>query len=132
MAQHVSVHWKVEAGSNTKPLDHLAEATRGERRATLRDKDKRGCRILFPLEAAQHPQLTSGEWMRSRLAVLDAGDVQFAAIKVDTLPAQPRRLRRAQPMPKCDQDHGRVAVPMPVAGSGLDQALDLPLGQVFT
>ena len=34
-------------------------------------------------------------------------------------------------MPEADQDHGAVALPVAVALGGLDQLLDLALGQVF-
>jgi hypothetical protein len=35
-------------------------------------------------------------------------------------------------VPKGDQDHGRIAVTVPITFGSLDQLLDLSFGQVFT
>jgi hypothetical protein len=48
-----------------------------------------------------------------------------------TLPAQPCHFGGAQAMAERHEDHGSVAVPLAVVGSGLYKPLDLGLGQVF-
>ena len=62
-------------------------------------------------------------------AVLDPADVQHRAGEVDLVPAQVADLGRAQSMPEGQQDHGGVAVAVPVAPGGFDQRLDLADGE---
>ena len=70
--------------------------------------------------------------MSSRFTAFDPADMQLAAIEIDGLPAQPRHLGGTEPVAERHQDHGRVAMAMPVGAGGLDQPFDLALGQIFT
>ena len=69
--------------------------------------------------------------MRRRRAALDPADVQRGAVEVDLIPAQVHQLAHPQAMAIGDQDHGGIAVAPAVALGGLDQLLDLGLGQVL-
>jgi hypothetical protein len=51
--------------------------------------------------------------------------------KIDLIPAERAQLGDAQPVAVGDQDHGGIAVPVPVLPCGADQALDFSGGQVF-
>ena len=51
--------------------------------------------------------------------------------EVDLIPAQRAKLGGAQAVPEGKQDHGRIAMTVPVVACGLDQALDFGLGQIF-
>jgi hypothetical protein len=51
--------------------------------------------------------------------------VERRAVEVDLVPAQIADLGRPEAMPEGDQDHGGVAVTVPVALGGLDQTFDL-------
>jgi hypothetical protein len=63
--------------------------------------------------------------MRRRRAVLDPMNVQDRLIKVCLLPTKIDKLGRAEPVPESYQDHGRVAVALPIGLGRLDEALDL-------
>ena len=52
-------------------------------------------------------------------------------MKMHLVPAQVAQLRRPQAVPVGDQDHGGVAVAVAVGLGGLDQLLDLGLGQML-
>ena len=51
--------------------------------------------------------------------------------EVDLIPAQRAKLGGPQAVPEGEQDHGRIAMTVPVAARGLDQALDFGLDQIF-
>jgi hypothetical protein len=51
--------------------------------------------------------------------------------EIDLLPTQGAQLGRSQPMPVGKQDHGRIAMPVPVPARRLHQPLDLSLGEVL-
>src|SRR5262249_26975722 len=64
-------------------------------------------------------------------AVLDAVNVQAALGKFDLLPLQVADLRGSQAVPVGNQDHGRVAMPIPAMLAGaVHQPVDLALGEV--
>jgi hypothetical protein len=58
--------------------------------------------------------------------------VEHGAFEVDLVPAKIAHLGRAQTMRERQQDHGGVAVTVPVAVGGLDQLRDLVAGQVLS
>ena len=58
-------------------------------------------------------------------------DVQDGRFKLDLLPAQPDEFTRPQPVTERNQDHGRIAMPVPVGFGGFDEPLDFPFGQMF-
>jgi hypothetical protein len=52
--------------------------------------------------------------------------------KIDHIPSQRARLRRPQPMPKPNEHHRRVAMPVPTAiVRGLHEQLDFLDGEIF-
>jgi hypothetical protein len=51
----------------------------------------------------------------SRRPVLETPHVHEPAFRIDLIPAERAQLRRPQPMPVRDEDHRRVAVPIPPA-----------------
>ena len=53
-------------------------------------------------------------------------------IEIDGVPTQRHQFDGAQPMPIGDQHHGRVAMTVAIIAGGLDQSLDLGLGEVLT
>jgi hypothetical protein len=63
--------------------------------------------------------------MRARGAVLDPADMEHAAFEIDLIPTKVADLGRPQPVPEGEQDHGGVAVTVPVALGRLDQLPDL-------
>ena len=64
-------------------------------------------------------------------AVFAPVHVQTSMIEVNRIPAERHQFGRAEAMAISDQDHGRVAMPMPVVTSRCDQLLDLFGGQVL-
>ena len=62
--------------------------------------------------------------MHARHSILDAGDMQAAVRQVDLVPSQGAQLRSSQPVPKGQQDHSRIPVPIAVVGSSLDARCD--------
>src|SRR3954451_22899419 len=57
-------------------------------------------------------------------AGVDPPDVREPVLEVDLIPAERTQLGDAQPMAVSDQDHGGIAVAVPVLPCGGDQALD--------
>ena len=57
--------------------------------------------------------------------------MQNTALEVDLIPAQGDKLGGPQAVPEGNEDHRRIAVAPAVGPGGLDQALDLSLGQVL-
>jgi hypothetical protein len=96
----------------------------------LADEHERRRRALA-LEPAQSAQLIALDRMRARGAVLYPADVEHRAVEVDLVPAKVADLSRSQAVPVGQQDHGGVAVTVPVAPSGLGQRLDLVRGEVL-
>jgi hypothetical protein len=54
--------------------------------------------------------------------------MQDRSVEVDLLPAQIDNLARTQSMPKCEEDHERVAMAPTIALRCLDELLDLSQG----
>ena len=57
--------------------------------------------------------------------------MQNTALEVDLIPAQGDKLGGPQAVPEGNEDHRRIAVAPAVGPGGLDQPLDLSLGQVL-
>ena len=51
---------------------------------------------------------------------------------IAVVPAQRHQLRSPETMAVSDQDRRRVPMPRAVLLGGLDEALDLPVGEIFT
>jgi hypothetical protein len=86
---------------------------------------------LSTLEPAQRAQLVALKRMRARGAVLDPAHVEHRAIEVHLVPAEVADFGIPQPMPKRNQDHGRVSMAATVGLGGIDQGLDLAGRQVL-
>src|SRR6266513_6276466 len=65
-------------------------------------------------------------------AILRPGHMQPAVREVHLLPSQGAKLRRTQPVPESQQNHGRVPVPIAVVTGCLHEPLDFLLREVFT
>jgi len=69
--------------------------------------------------------------MHTRQPLLDPANVQHGiAAQFDLFPAQIDKLGGAQPVPKSHKDHGGVTKAVAIIPSGLDQPVNLGLGQV--
>jgi len=87
--------------------------------------------LLLSLEAAQCAQFGAGQRVDRGYPALQPLDVQPAVGQIDLLPSQRAQFGCPQPVSECQQDHGGVAVSVPVVYGYLHQALDLPLGEVL-
>jgi hypothetical protein len=56
--------------------------------------------------------------------------MQTTSIKLDLMPLQVADFGSPQPMTIGDQDHGGIAMTMPIALGGFDQSLNLALGEI--
>jgi hypothetical protein len=83
------------------------------------------------LKAPQRAQLGAGERMRARRPALDPADVKVGRLEVDLIPTQVDQLGNPETVPECDENHCAVPMARPILLCGLDQALDLGLGQVL-
>ena len=70
--------------------------------------------------------------MRSRCSTFGAADVKGRGLKLHVCPLQFTELTGTQPVPKRNQDHGRVPVAVAVVLSCRNQLLDFALGQMLT
>src|SRR5262245_18261410 len=64
-------------------------------------------------------------------AILAPADVQDGHLELDLLPAQVTELSRSQAMAEGQTEHRAVPMALPIALGGLDQKLDLVLGEVL-
>ena len=71
------------------------------------------------------------EGMRGRRAALRSPHMQPRPGVIDLLPPQIDQFRSPQAMPKGQQDHGGIAVPLAVATGRIHQLLDFGLSQVL-
>lgn len=65
-------------------------------------------------------------------ATLGSAHMQPASIELDLMPFQVAHLRSPQAVAIGNEDHGGIAMPMPVALGSLDQLPNLTLGKVAT
>ena len=125
------MHLERQPGLLACPLDQPIEAFPIERCAALVDEDEGRLRVLLLLQFPQRSQLGTADLVRGRLTVLLAADVHRSSPEVDRIPGQLAQLGSPQTMPIGDQDHGRATMTVAITFGGLDQPLDLGLGQVL-
>src|SRR5262249_4846266 len=66
------------------------------------------------------------------ISALSPAYMQAPSGEVDIVPAQRHQLRGPEPMAVSDQDSRGVPMPRAVLLGGLDEALDLSVGEIFT
>ena len=79
-----------------------------------------GLGLGLALEAAQRTKLATGDWLRAGRAALATGYMQNAALEVDLIPAQADKLGGSQAVPEGNEDHRRIAMPVPVIPGSRD------------
>ena len=121
MAEHVRVGLERKTTGLGGPFNHPGEAGRRERGTSFADEDE-GRRFALPLESPQGPKFITPERMSAGGSILDPADVEDGGAELDLIPAQVAQFGRSQPVPEGDQDHGGVAVPVPVCLGGRDQS----------
>jgi hypothetical protein len=131
MPQHVGMHEEREFRSRTHPGNHALISGYGQRRATLRDEDVWG-RWDFAQELAQRAAFPRRYRMHAGVPALGPADMQAPGGEVDVVPAQCHQLRGPEAVAVSDQDSGGVPMPRAVLLGGLDEPLDLPVGEIFT
>lgn len=80
----------------------------------------------------QLTQLPAGQRVRAWHAVLDPADVQGRGLKVDLLPTEVDDFGRSEAVPVSQKHYESVALTLTVLSGGLDQALHLGMGEVFS
>jgi hypothetical protein len=116
-------------GFNASPLDQFSQASDCEWCTALRNEDKR--RLGLTPQGPQCSQLIAQQRMRCGCPTLGSAEVKAAGLKFNVAPLQPTNLTGSEPMPKGHQEHRAVALPPTIALGGLDQLLDLTLGQML-
>src|SRR5215471_2082388 len=69
--------------------------------------------------------------MNARRPVLPPPHVQAGRLELDLFPPRVTDLGRSEPMTEGQEDHRPISVCLPITLGGLDQLLDLVLGEVF-
>src|SRR5215472_5452029 len=131
MPQHVGMHQEREFRSHARPGNHALISSCGQRRATLRDKDVWG-RWSFAQELAQRAAFPRRYRMHAGIPALGPAYMQAAGGQIDVVPAQRHQLRGPETMAVSDQDSRGVPMPRAVVLGGLDELLDLAIGEIFT
>jgi hypothetical protein len=70
--------------------------------------------------------------MHAGIPALGSAYMQAPGNEVDVVPAQCHQLRGSEAVAVSDQDSRGVAMPGAVLLGGLDEPLDLPIGEIFT
>ena len=70
--------------------------------------------------------------MHAGVPALGPADMQASGGEVDVVPAQRHQLRGPEAVAVSDQDRRGVPMPRAVLLGGLDEPLDLPVGEIFT
>jgi hypothetical protein len=122
VAEHVRVSLERKTSGLGGPFNHPGEAGCREWGTSLADEDE-WRRFALPLEPPQGSQFITPERMSAGGAILDPADVEDGGAEPNLIPAQVAQFGRSQPVPKGDQDHGGVPVPVPICLGGLDQSL---------
>ena len=125
------MHAERHLGALPEPCNHSAKADRAHGCSPLTHKHV-SARRLLTLKPAQGPKLASCQRMNRGNAVLEPRDVQPGMHEINLLPAEGAQLGRSQSVPKGQQDHGRIAMPVAIPASRLDQPFDLSLNEIFT
>src|SRR5262245_43028154 len=131
MAQHVGMDPEPETGGLAGSGNELLKPSNGERRVALGDEHE-GRGLALALQPAQRPQLASADRMGRGSSLLAPVNVQAGSVELNLLPAQIDKLRRAQAVPEGSQDHGCIAMAVPVRLGRRQEPLDLRLGQMLT
>jgi hypothetical protein len=131
MPQHVRMHQEREFRRHARPGDHALISGYGQRGAALRDEDVWG-RCGFAQELAQRAAFPRRYRMHAGIPALGPAYMQAPGDKVDVVPAQCHQLRGPKAVALSDQDRRGVAMPRAVLVGGLDEPLDLPIGEIFT
>jgi len=131
MPQHVGMHEEGEFRSHARPGNHALISGYGERRTALRDEDVWG-RCGFAQELAQRAAFPRRYRMHAGIPALSPTYMQAPGGEVDVVPAQCHQLRGPKTMAVSDQDSRGVPMPRAVLLGGLDEPLDLPVGEIFT
>ena|SRR5712691_4503006 len=84
----------------------------GHRRRALGKKDVPTLWLLA-VETAKIADLAAAHRVHTWHSVLDAPHVEEPVRQVDLIPAQRAQLGWSKPVPICDENHRRVAVPVP-------------------
>ena len=129
--QHVGMHEEREFRSHARPGNHALISGYGQRRATFRDEDVWG-RWGFAQELAQRAAFPRRYRMHAGIPALCSADMQAPGGEVDVVPAQCHQLRGPEAVAVSDQDRRGVAMPRAVLLGGLDEPLDLPVGEIIT
>src|SRR5262249_31123090 len=130
MPQHVGMHKECEFRNHARPGNHALISGYGQRRATLRDEDVWGG-WGFALELAQRAAFPRRYRMHACIPALGPAYMQAPGGEVDVVPAQCHQLRGPETMAVTDQDSRGVPMPRAVLLGGLDEALNLPVGEIF-
>ncbi len=131
VAQHVRMSEEREFRGDARPGHHPLISGDGQRRAAFRNEDVWG-RWRFAQELAQCSAFPRRYRMHAVVPALGPAHMQAPGGEVDIVPAQRRQLRGPQSMAVGDQDGRGVPMPRAVLVSGLNEPLNLPLGQIFT
>src|SRR6516165_12128072 len=131
MPQHVGMHEEREFRSHAGPGNHALISGYGQRRVTLRDEDV-WRRCGFAQELAQRAAFPRRYRMHAGIAALGPAYMQAPGGEIDVVPAQCHQLRGPETMAVSDQDGRGVPMPREILLGGLDEALDLPVGEIFT
>ena len=131
LAQHVGVYKEREVRRHARPGNHALISGCGQRRATFRDEDVWG-RWGFAQELAQRAAFPRRYRMHAGVPALGPADMQAPGGEVDVVPAQCHQLRGPEAVAVSDQDRRGVPMPRAVLLGSLDEALDLPVGEIFT
>jgi len=131
MPQHVGMHEEGEFRSDAGPGNHALISGYGQRRVTLRDEDV-WRRCGFAQELAQRAAFPRRYRMHASIPALGPAYMQAPSGEVDVVPAQCHQLRGPETMAVSDQDSRGIPMPRAVLLGGLDEPLDLPVGQIFT
>jgi hypothetical protein len=131
MPQHVRMHEEREFRRHARPGNHALISSYGQRRATLRDEDV-WRRWGFAQELAQRAAFPRRYRMHAGIAALGPAYMQAPGGEVDVVPAQCHQLRGPEAVAVSDQDRCGVPMPRAVLLGGLNEELDLPVGEIFT
>ena len=129
MAQHVRMDLEGHLGLDPGALDHLLQAGHGEGRAPLADEDEG--RLGLALQHPQRPQFVAQQRMGAGCPALGPAQMQGGGLKLHVGPLKLAQLDARRPCRKQIRIMVLSRWPVAVALGGLDQLLDLALGQVF-
>src|SRR5262245_65603676 len=130
MSEHVRMDREWHLGGLPEPGNPHAQSN-GPHGASPLAQEQVTARRLLALKPTQGAEFTAGERMDRGYAAFEPRDVQPGMGEIDLLPTEGAQLGRSQSMPEGQQDHGRIAVAIPITARRLHQPLDLSLGEVF-